>query len=90
MCGFGEKDRRPIDPPPIVQLIVKDAHDNTPVDLQLKKEKKKRKPRYSLVFDLLNVDLYRHLSLFYMLLYGQQINKKNAILFRIHLNIHAF
>ncbi|KAF8932583.1 hypothetical protein BGZ58_006919 [Dissophora ornata] len=22
MCGFGEKDRRPIDPPPIVQLIV--------------------------------------------------------------------
>ncbi|KAJ1978990.1 hypothetical protein H4R34_003005 [Dimargaris verticillata] len=24
MCGFGEKDRRPIDPPPIVQLIVLD------------------------------------------------------------------
>ncbi|KAK9766076.1 hypothetical protein K7432_005100 [Basidiobolus ranarum] len=24
MCGFGEKDRRPIDPPPIIQLIVKD------------------------------------------------------------------
>ncbi|KAI9301518.1 velvet factor [Cunninghamella echinulata] len=23
MCGFGEKDRRPIDPPPIVQLIVR-------------------------------------------------------------------
>ncbi|KAG9295028.1 hypothetical protein G9A89_017822 [Geosiphon pyriformis] len=24
MCGFGEKDRRPIDPPPIVQLVVND------------------------------------------------------------------
>lgn len=23
MCGFGEKDRRPISPPPILQLIVK-------------------------------------------------------------------
>lgn len=33
MCGFGEKDRRPIDPPPIIQLIVRDGHD-TPVDLQ--------------------------------------------------------
>jgi len=24
MCGFGEKDRRPIDSPPIVQLVVRD------------------------------------------------------------------
>ncbi|KAF9110851.1 hypothetical protein BGX27_005815 [Mortierella sp. AM989] len=24
MCGFGEKDRRPIDPPPIIQLIIDD------------------------------------------------------------------
>ncbi|KAF9583927.1 hypothetical protein BGW38_008086 [Lunasporangiospora selenospora] len=24
MCGFGEKDRRPVDPPPIVQLIFED------------------------------------------------------------------
>ncbi|KAK9708575.1 hypothetical protein K7432_009560 [Basidiobolus ranarum] len=24
MCGFGEKDRRPIDPPPIIQLVVRD------------------------------------------------------------------
>jgi hypothetical protein len=23
-CGFGEKDRRPIDPPPILELIAKD------------------------------------------------------------------
>ncbi|KAF8930470.1 hypothetical protein BGZ47_000536 [Haplosporangium gracile] len=27
MCGFGEKDRRPIDPPPIVQLIILDKPD---------------------------------------------------------------
>ncbi|KAG0261301.1 hypothetical protein BG011_001127 [Mortierella polycephala] len=32
MCGFGEKDRRPIDPPPIVRLIVY-MEDGTPVDL---------------------------------------------------------
>ncbi|RUS21810.1 hypothetical protein BC937DRAFT_91402 [Endogone sp. FLAS-F59071] len=24
MCGFGEKDRRPIDPPPLVQLFIRD------------------------------------------------------------------
>ncbi|KAF9951619.1 hypothetical protein BGZ72_006909 [Mortierella alpina] len=28
MCGFGEKDRRPIDPPPIVQLLLDDPHYN--------------------------------------------------------------
>ncbi|KAF9928659.1 hypothetical protein BGZ67_006839 [Mortierella alpina] len=28
MCGFGEKDRRPLDPPPIVQLILDDPHYN--------------------------------------------------------------
>ena len=22
MCGFGEKDRRPIDPPPICELVI--------------------------------------------------------------------
>jgi hypothetical protein len=25
MCGFGEKDRRPVDPPPVVQLHVLNA-----------------------------------------------------------------
>ncbi|KAF9556265.1 hypothetical protein EC968_008368 [Mortierella alpina] len=30
MCGFGEKDRRPIDPPPIVQLILDEKHDQHP------------------------------------------------------------
>ncbi|KAI8882454.1 hypothetical protein K501DRAFT_323971 [Backusella circina FSU 941] len=34
MCGFGEKDRRPIDPPPIVQLIVKQEGKEAWVDLQ--------------------------------------------------------
>lgn len=38
MCGFGEKDRRPIDPPPIVQLFVDkqdaDGNDLGPVDPQ--------------------------------------------------------
>ncbi|KAI8334647.1 velvet factor-domain-containing protein [Chlamydoabsidia padenii] len=33
MCGFGEKDRRPIDPPPIVQLIVR-QQNGEPVDVQ--------------------------------------------------------
>ncbi|KAF9925258.1 hypothetical protein FBU30_004950 [Linnemannia zychae] len=28
MCGFGEKDRRPIDPPPIVQLILDEPNYN--------------------------------------------------------------
>ncbi|KAF9364476.1 hypothetical protein BGX34_001405 [Mortierella sp. NVP85] len=30
MCGFGEKDRRPIDPPPIVQLLLDEDHDQHP------------------------------------------------------------
>ncbi|KAI8968205.1 velvet factor-domain-containing protein [Mycotypha africana] len=34
MCGFGEKDRRPIDPPPIVQLIVRQEGSEIPVDVQ--------------------------------------------------------
>ncbi|KAI9318985.1 velvet factor, partial [Dichotomocladium elegans] len=32
MCGFGEKDRRPIDPPPIVKLIVR--QDQSPVEVR--------------------------------------------------------
>lgn len=38
MCGFGEKDRRPIDPPPIVQLFVDkqdaDGNDLGSIDVQ--------------------------------------------------------
>eukprot|EP00158_Paraphelidium_tribonemae_P006256 Partr_v1_DN27750_c2_g1_i7_m67791 putative Velvet factor len=28
VCGFGDKDRRPIDPPPIIQLLARDADGN--------------------------------------------------------------
>ena len=27
MCGFGEKDRRPVDPPPVVKLAVFDQNN---------------------------------------------------------------
>ncbi|KAF3483773.1 uncharacterized protein GIQ15_03097 [Arthroderma uncinatum] len=32
MCGFGDKDRRPITPPPCVRLIVRDADTHQEVD----------------------------------------------------------
>ncbi|KAL2172106.1 hypothetical protein VTG60DRAFT_476 [Thermothelomyces hinnuleus] len=32
MCGFGDKDRRPITPPPCVRLIVKDARTGKEID----------------------------------------------------------
>jgi hypothetical protein len=33
MCGFGDKDRRPITPPPCIRLIVMDAHTKQEVDI---------------------------------------------------------
>ncbi|KAF8936978.1 velvet factor-domain-containing protein [Dissophora ornata] len=30
MCGFGEKDRRPVDPPPIVQLLLDEEQEQHP------------------------------------------------------------
>ncbi|KAI9843051.1 MAG: hypothetical protein M1838_002883 [Thelocarpon superellum] len=33
MCGFGDKDRRPITPPPCVRLIVRDAKTNNELDV---------------------------------------------------------
>ncbi|KAL3435547.1 velvet factor-domain-containing protein [Aspergillus tetrazonus] len=33
MCGFGDKDRRPITPPPCIRLIVKDAQTQKEVDI---------------------------------------------------------
>lgn len=36
MCGFGEKDRRPIDPPPIVQLTILDEPDYNEMKAPLK------------------------------------------------------
>ncbi|EEA24905.1 hypothetical protein TMatcc_008006 [Talaromyces marneffei ATCC 18224] len=33
MCGFGDKDRRPITPPPCIRLIVKDATTDKEIDI---------------------------------------------------------
>ncbi|KAJ5724565.1 Velvet complex subunit B [Penicillium malachiteum] len=33
MCGFGDKDRRPITPPPCIRLIVRDAQTNKEIDI---------------------------------------------------------
>ncbi|KAM0802508.1 velvet factor-domain-containing protein [Usnea florida] len=33
MCGFGDKDRRPITPPPCIRLVVKDANTNKELDI---------------------------------------------------------
>ncbi|KAJ2616617.1 hypothetical protein H4S08_000699 [Coemansia sp. RSA 1365] len=33
MCGFGEKDRRPCTPPPILQLVVYDRFTRQPIDV---------------------------------------------------------
>lgn len=34
MCGFGDKDRRPITPPPCVRLIITDKHTGQPVPME--------------------------------------------------------
>ncbi|KAL1793205.1 hypothetical protein ACET3X_008187 [Alternaria dauci] len=34
MCGFGDKDRRPITPPPCIRLVVTDIHTGREVDFQ--------------------------------------------------------
>ncbi|KAI9369308.1 velvet factor-domain-containing protein [Aspergillus egyptiacus] len=33
MCGFGDKDRRPITPPPCIRLVVKDAETDKEIDI---------------------------------------------------------
>ncbi|KAJ5740021.1 Velvet complex subunit B [Penicillium manginii] len=33
MCGFGDKDRRPITPPPCIRLIVRDIHSGKEIDI---------------------------------------------------------
>ncbi|KAL5336288.1 velvet factor [Aspergillus crustosus] len=33
MCGFGDKDRRPITPPPCIRLVVRDAQTEKEVDI---------------------------------------------------------
>ncbi|KAI5462947.1 velvet factor-domain-containing protein [Mariannaea sp. PMI_226] len=52
MCGFGDKDRRPITPPPCVQLIITDATTGKEIDLNPKKSD----IDYSMF--VLNVDLW--------------------------------
>ncbi|KAI9597535.1 velvet factor-domain-containing protein [Syncephalis fuscata] len=34
MCGFGEKDRRPVDPPPVVRLVVLDSNNQQDEEMQ--------------------------------------------------------
>lgn len=34
MCGFGDKDRRPITPPPCVRLVITDLHTGKPAQLE--------------------------------------------------------
>ncbi|KAG0030878.1 hypothetical protein BGZ81_002095 [Podila clonocystis] len=43
MCGFGEKDRRPVDPPPIVQLVLDDGESTPDPDYNLFKLPQKKK-----------------------------------------------
>lgn len=48
MCGFGDKDRRPISPPPCIRLIVRDLATNEEIDLN----------KHSLSLFVLTVDLW--------------------------------
>ncbi|KAG0037609.1 hypothetical protein BGZ82_002233 [Podila clonocystis] len=43
MCGFGEKDRRPVDPPPIVQLVLDNGESTPDPDYNLFKLPQKKK-----------------------------------------------
>lgn len=43
MCGFGEKDRRPVDPPPIVQLVLDNGESPPDPDYNLFKLPQKKK-----------------------------------------------
>ncbi|KAG0083619.1 hypothetical protein BGZ92_010621 [Podila epicladia] len=43
MCGFGEKDRRPVDPPPIVQLMIDNGESPPDPDYNLFKLPQKKK-----------------------------------------------
>ncbi|KAF9298413.1 hypothetical protein BGZ74_009385 [Mortierella antarctica] len=43
MCGFGEKDRRPVDPPPIVQLLIDNGESPPDPDYNLFKLPQKKR-----------------------------------------------
>ena len=44
MCGFGDKDRRPITPPPCIRLIVRDAQTEDEIDIKLVLSPQPNKP----------------------------------------------
>ncbi|KAI9674459.1 MAG: Velvet complex subunit ryp3 [Caeruleum heppii] len=58
MCGFGDKDRRPITPPPCVRLIVRDAKTNKEVDIN-----EIEQGYYVLTVDLWSADGTREVNL---------------------------
>ncbi|TGZ83954.1 hypothetical protein EX30DRAFT_289127, partial [Ascodesmis nigricans] len=58
MCGFGDKDRRPITPPPCVQLIVRDANTGQELDIN-----EVETTYYVLTVDLWSADGAREVNL---------------------------
>lgn len=58
MCGFGDKDRRPITPPPCVRLVVKDATTGKEVDIN-----EVDTSFYVLTVDLWSADATREVNL---------------------------
>ncbi|PWW75166.1 hypothetical protein C7212DRAFT_352796 [Tuber magnatum] len=58
MCGFGDKDRRPITPPPCVRLVVKDATTGKEVDIN-----EVDTSFYVLTVDLWSADASREVNL---------------------------
>ncbi|KAK9449442.1 velvet factor-domain-containing protein [Limtongia smithiae] len=58
MCGFGDKDRRPITPPPCIQLIIKDRATGRDADIS-----KLDVSFFALTVELWSVDETQNLSL---------------------------
>lgn len=58
MCGFGDKDRRPITPPPCVRLVVKDEATGKEVDIN-----EVETSHYVLTVDLWSADGTREVNL---------------------------
>ncbi|KAK9320147.1 velvet factor-domain-containing protein [Lipomyces orientalis] len=58
MCGFGDKDRRPLTPPPCIQLIIKDKATGQDADIS-----KLDVSFYALTVELWSVDETQNLSL---------------------------
>ncbi|KAK9238396.1 velvet factor-domain-containing protein [Lipomyces kononenkoae] len=58
MCGFGDKDRRPLTPPPCIQLLIKDKATGLDADIS-----KLDVSFYALTVELWSVDEAQNLSL---------------------------